>query len=612
MGISKSQLGSILSGQVRRLPDWDVVKGLVEAVRQYSADRGQLGQLSLTTGVEEFWRPRYAAVEHAFSYRQIQPAETPRIPEPAPPEPHPLVVPHQLPPAVSHISGRSAELAALDAVIAQDVPAGRAAIAVVGGMAGVGKTALAVHWAHKVAGRFPDGQLYVNLRGCDQDGPPMSPDAVVRDFLTALGVPAGQIPATEAARIALYRSLLYDRRMLVVLDNAHAVEQVRPLLPAGSGCLVLVTSRSRMAGLIAADGARSVMLDVLAGDAAGDLLARGLGAHRVAAEPRAVRDVVEWCGGLPLALVLVAALALTHPGVALDALAVRLLDGGHDPYALAGDPATDLGAAFSWSYRTLTQRAAGLFRLLGLHPAREVSVAAAASLAALPLTEATRRLSELSEAALVTERGSGWYALHGLVGAYAGGLAVHTDPEDARRAATVRLLDHYVHSARAAATLLDPGDDPDPVPLAPPAAGVTTEPRCTDRSSAMAWFDERRPVLHTVLHHAIGAGFAAHAWHLAWSLDAYLAHGGHRPDRLDIWQVALRAAERLDDPDARTLARRRLVGASVRLDRTVGVLAHNERALVPHQRRGGTRRTVLDGEVSSPACQGRGRAHPTG
>ncbi|WP_198347932.1 XRE family transcriptional regulator [Plantactinospora sp. KBS50] len=612
VGISKSQLGSILSGQVRRLPDWDVVKGLVEAVRRYGADRGRLGQLSLTTGVEEFWRPRYAAVEHAFSYRQIQRSETLRIPEPDPPEPHPPVVPHQLPPAASHISGRSSELTALDAVLAQDLPAGCAVIAVLGGMAGVGKTALAVHWAHRVAGRFPDGQLYVNLRGCDPDGPPMSPDAVVREFLTALGVRAGQLPSTAAARVALYRSLLYERRMLLVLDNANAVEQVRPLLPASPGCLVLVTSRSRMAGLIAADGARPVMLDVLADDAAGDLLARRLGAHRVAAEPRAVRNVVERCGGLPLALVLVAARALTHPGVALDTLAFRLFDGGREPNALASDPATELWAAFSWSYRTLSPPAARLFRLLSLHQGRDVSAAAAASLAALPLAEATLRLSELGEVALVTERRPGWYALHGLVGAYAGDLAAHTDPEDARRAAAVRLLDHYVHSARAAASLLDAGDDPNPVPLAPPAAGVTPEPRYTDRSPATAWFDERRPVLQTMLHHAIGAGFAAHAWHLAWSLDAYLVRGGHRSDRVDIWQVALRAAERLGDPDARTMARRRLAAASVRLDRPVEVLAHSERALVPHQRRGGTRHSGLDGEVSSPASPGRDRAQPTG
>ncbi|WP_158224110.1 NB-ARC domain-containing protein [Micromonospora wenchangensis] len=608
MGISKSQLGSILSGQVRRLPDWDVVKGLVEAVRKYSVDRGRLGQLSLTTGVEEFWRPRYTAVEHAFSYRQVQRSETPRVLEPAP---HPPVVPHQLPPAVSHLSGRSPELAALDAVIAQEAPAGCAMIAAVGGMAGVGKTALAVHWAHKVAHRFADGQLYVNLRGCDPDGPPMSPDTVVRDFLTALGVPASGIPATPAARIALYRSLLYDRRMLLVLDNAHTVEQVRPLLPASSGCLVLVTSRRRMAGLIVADGARSVMLDVLADNAAGDLLARRLGARRVAAEPGAVRDAVERCGGLPLALVLVAARALTHPGVALGTLAARLLDGGREPNTLASDPATDLRAAFSRSYRTLSPPAARLFRLLSLHPGQDVSAAAAASLAALPIAEATLRLSELSEAALVTERRPGWYALHGLVGAYAGDLAAHTDPEDVRRAATVRLLDHYVHSARAAAILVAPGDDPDPVPLDPPSTGVVPEPWYADRAPTTGWFDERRPVLQTVLDHAIGAGFAAHAWHLAWSLDAYLAHGGHRPDRVDIWQIALHAAERLDDPDARTTARRRLA-AAVRLDRTVEVLAHHERAPVPDQRRHGTRRTTLDAEVSSPASPGRGRAQPAG
>jgi transcriptional regulator with XRE-family HTH domain len=583
LGISKSQLGSILSGEVRRLPDWDVVKGLVEAVRKYSADRGRLGQLSLTTGVEEFWRPRYAAVEHAFSYRQIQRPETLQVAGPVPPEPYTPVAPHQLPPAVPHLSGRSPELAALDALIEQDVPAGFAVISVIGGMAGVGKTALAVHWAHQVAGRFPDGQLYVNLRGFDPAGPPMPPEEVVLDFLTALGVPAGQIPATASARVALYRSLLYGRRMLVVLDNAHAVEQVRPLLPASSGCLVLVTSRSRMAGLIAADGARSVMLDVLASDAASDLLARRLGGHRVAAEPRAVRDVVELCGGLPLALVIVAAQALTHPGVDLDTLAAQLFDGRGERAvmnALAGsDPTTDPEAVFSWSYRTLSPPSARLFRLLSLHPGRDIGVAAAASLVAVPPAEAGSMLSELTEAGLVTERMPGWYVLHDLLGAYANDLALRTDPPDARRAATIRMLDHYVHSTHAAATLLDPSDDPCPVPLAPPAAGVAPEQQHTDQEQATAWLNEQQAVLQTVLHHAIGTGFATHAWHLAWNLDTFLFRGGHRHDHLATWQVALRAAEQLDNPDARALAHRRLANASSRLDRTDEGLTDNERAL---------------------------------
>ncbi|MGE5830880.1 MAG: ATP-binding protein [Micromonosporaceae bacterium] len=589
LGIGKSQLGSILSGQIRQLPDWDVVKGLVEAVRKYSVDRGRLGQVSLTTGVEEFWRPRYAVVEHAFSYRQIQRSWKSRVAEPAPPEPDRPVVPHQLPPAVSHLSGRSAELAALDALIEQDVPAGCAVISAIGGMAGVGKTALAVYWAHQVAGHFPDGQLYVNLRGLDPASAPMPPEGVVLDFLTALGVPAGQIPATAAARVGLYRSLLYGRRMLVVLDNAHAVEQVRPLLPASSGCLVLVTSRSRMAGLIAAEGARSVMLDVLASDAASDLLARRVGRHRVAAEPQAVRDIVELCGRLPLALVIVAAQALTHPGVALDTLAAQLFDSRRERAvmdALAGsDPTTDPRAVFSWSYQTLSPPAARLFRLLSLHPGPDIGVAAAASLVALPSAETGSMLSELTEAALVTEQVPGWYVLHDLLGAYANDLALHTDSEDARRAATIRMLDHYVHSTHAAATLLDPNDDPSPVPLAPPAAGVTPEQHANQRQ-ATAWLNGRRPVLQAVLHHAMSTGFATHAWQLAWSLDTYLLRGGHRHDRLATWQVALRAAERLDNPGARALAHRCVANACIRLDRTAEGLVHNQRALALYQRSG--------------------------
>lgn len=589
VGISKSQLGSILSGQVRRLPDWDVVKGLVEAVRKYSADHGRLSQVSLTMGVEEFWRPRYAAVEHAFSYRQIQHSERLQVAEPVPPEAYTPVVPHQLPPAVSHLSGRSSELAALDALIEQDVPAGSAVISVIGGMAGVGKTALAVHWAHQVAGRFPDGQLYANLRGFDPTGTPIPPEGVVLDFLTALGVPVWRIPATAAARVALYRSLLYGRRMLVVLDNAHAVEQVRPLLPASSGCLVLVTSRSRLSGLIAADGARSVMLDVLAGDAAGDLLARRLGRHRVAAEPRAVRNVIELCGRLPLALVIVAAQALTHPGMALDTLTAQLFDSRRERAVMnapaGSDPTTDPKAVFSWSYRTLSPPAAELFRLLSLHPGRDIGVAAAACLVALPPAEAGTMLSELTEAALVTEQMPGWYALHDLVGAYADDLALRTDPEDARRAATIRMLDHYVHSTHAAATLLGPRDDPSPVPPAPPAAGVTLQ-RHANQRRATAWLNEQRPVLQTVLRHAISSGFPTHAWHLAWSLDTYLFRGHHWHDRLVTWQVALLAAEQLDNPDARALAHRRLANACIWLDRMAEGLVHNERALVLYQRSG--------------------------
>jgi len=259
------------------------------------------------------------------------------------------------------------------------------AICAVSGTAGVGKTALAVHWAHRVAGRFPDAQLYVNLRGFDPAGAALDPGQALRRFLDAFGVPAARIPADLDAQAGLYRSLLAGKRVLVVLDNARSAEQVRPLLPGAPGCLAIVTSRDQLAGLVATEGARPLALDLLTAADARKLLVRRLGADRAAGEPEAVEAIITACARLPLALTIAAARAATSPGFPLAAIAAELQESGSalDPLD-GGDLATDVRAVSSWSYHALSAGVARLFRLLGLHPGPDIPITGAASLAGIP------------------------------------------------------------------------------------------------------------------------------------------------------------------------------------------------------------------------------------
>ena len=358
----------------------------------------------------------------------------------------PVIVPRQLPAGAGFFAGREAELKELDELLDQadcedgaDEPGGAVVISAVAGMAGVGKTALAVHWARRVAGRFPDGQLYVNLRGYDAEGAAVTAEEVTGWFLVALGVPAGQIPADAQARCGLYRSVLAGRRVLVVLDNARDAAQVRPLLPGRPGCLVVVTSRSALAGLAAAEGARPLRLGPLGAEEGVRLLAARLGPERVAAEPGAVTELVARCGHLPLALAVMAARAAADPGLPLGVLAEQLAvaagaeavgaeaeaaGGAAGPgtgrleVLETGDPATSLRQLLSWSYRQLSPPAARMFALLGVHCGPDITVPAAASLAGVSRAEAGRALAELADASLAAEHRPGRYVLHDLVRGY--------------------------------------------------------------------------------------------------------------------------------------------------------------------------------------------------
>ncbi|HEU4424317.1 MAG TPA: BTAD domain-containing putative transcriptional regulator, partial [Pilimelia sp.] len=476
-------------------------------------------------------------------------------------------VPRELPADVYGFAGRGDELAWLDAVIAAtDERPTAVVISAISGTAGVGKTALAVHWAHRVRDRFPDGQLYVNLRGFDPSGTVMAPAEAVRRFLDALNVPPQRIPADPDAQVNLYRTLLADKTMLVVLDNARDPEQVQPLLPGARGCLVLVTSRNRLTGLVAAAGARALPLDLLTVDAARDLLIRRLGPARVTAEPDAVDEIITACARLPLALAVVAATAATHPRLSLAALAGQIRDSGDRLAVLStGDtPATDARSVFSWSYQALSDDSARLFRLLGLHPGPDISAAAAASLAAAPIDQVRPLLTELANAHLTTEHTPGRYTFHDLLRAYAADLAHATDTDQQRHAATHRILDHYLHTASAGSLLLDPHRDP--VEPAPPAASVAME-ALADPGEALAWFTTERLVLLAAVSHAAAAGFDDYAGHLASALTTFLRRQGYWADWAETQRVALAAARRLADRLGQAQAHRSLARAYIWLGR---------------------------------------------
>jgi DNA-binding SARP family transcriptional activator len=488
----------------------------------------------------------------------------------AAPAPAPLcaagagMVPRQLPAGVGFFAGREAELKQLNELLGQaglpdgtsgnGRPGGAVVISAVAGMAGVGKTALAVHWAHRVAARFPDGQLYVNLRGYDP-GVPVTADEATGWFLAALGVPAAQIPADAQARCGLYRSVLAGRRVLIVLDNARDAAQVRPLLPGGGGCLVMVTSRSALAGLAAAEGARPLRLGPLDDEQAALLLAARLGPERVAAEPEAVTELADRCGHLPLALAVMAARAAADPDVPLGVLAAQLArapdapaegqpPSGEGPGRLevldTGDPATSLSELLSWSYRQLSEPATAMFALLGVHCGPDITVPAAASLAGVPRVDAHRALAELADASLTAEHRPGRYVLHDLVRGYAAAQARQTLSEADIRVAIGRSLDHYLH------TMAIWSEIPRSFTPAAPAPGVVPE-RLAGEAQQVDWAQAEHQVLLRAIAQAAAAGRATQAWQIFERQSWFLGDQGYWADCQAAAQAVLAAGQAAGD-----------------------------------------------------------------
>jgi DNA-binding SARP family transcriptional activator/tetratricopeptide (TPR) repeat protein len=480
--------------------------------------------------------------------------------------------PAHLPPDLRTFAGRTQHLRRLDALL--DQGNGTVVISAITGTAGVGKTSLAVHWAHRIADRFPDGQLHVNLRGFDPHGTAMSPSEALGTFLEAFDIPPQRIPDSLTARVGLYRSLLAGRRILVLLDNAASAEQVRPLLPGAAGCLALVTSRNQLDGLIAGESAQPLTVELLTDPEAYELLTRRLGAARVAAEPQAVAEIVERCTRLPLALAIVAARAATRPTVSLATLARELADasGSLDPFA-GSDAATDVRAVFSWSYRTLSAPAARLFRLLSLHPGPDLTAPALASLAGLPPDRVAPLVTELVHGHLLTETTRGRYTTHDLLRAYAGECAAAQTPAE-RESALYRMADHYLHTARTADRSVNPYRDP--IDIAPPEPGTTPE----DPVDAMTWFESEHRVLLAVLGEADRLGMDRKAWQLAWALGTFLDRRGRWHDWESASRLALAAAERGNDPRGRAHAHRDLGGALAWLARYEDAHKHFQSALI--------------------------------
>jgi tetratricopeptide (TPR) repeat protein/transcriptional regulator with XRE-family HTH domain/DNA-binding SARP family transcriptional activator len=472
------------------------------------------------------------------------------------PRPDGVPVPRQLPAGIRHFTGRKPELDFLTAMMQEpgSPDGGSVVILVIAGTAGVGKTALAVHWAHQHAVGFPDGQLYADLRGFDPGGTPVDAAVAVRRFLDALHVPPARVPADSDAQFALYRSMLAGQRVLIILDNARDADQVRPLLPGAGGCTVLITSRSQLTSLVAVEGAVPVPVGLLAPQEARDLLARRLGADRVGREQAAADEVAGLCARLPLALNIAAARAAARPAMPLRELAARLCDARLDQLSAGGGHA-EVRAVFSWSYRALSAPAARLFRLLGLHPGPDISLPAIASLAAVDHGQARLALDELAGASLLAEHSPGRYMLHDLLRAYAAEQARDCDSEDERRAAVRRVLDHYLLTAHAAALLFLRRGQPPRLPATSP--GVTGTP-LPDEEHARAWCRAEQAVLPAAVTLAAGTGHAAHAWQLAWSIEIFPEQWRRWQEQLATGQAALAAAELAGDQAGQAYAHRHL------------------------------------------------------
>ena len=429
------------------------------------------------------------------------------------------VIPRQLSAPSRLFTGRAAELSRLTAALDEhERSPGQAAIWAISGAGSVGKTSLVLHWSHRNLDRFPDGQLWVNLRGFDPSGVPMSSELAVRGFLAALGAdPAASAVGLEG-HVGLYRSLVAGKRMLVVLDNARDSDQVIPLLPGSPGCMVLVTSRRQLAGLVIGHGARLLHLDVLPEGDARDLLARHIGAGRMDAEPDAVAELLSCCAGLPLAISSVAARAVAHPGFPLAALAADLRDAATRLDALeTGDQNASVRAVLSWSYQVLDPETATVFGLMGLAPGPDISLSAAASLTMLPTARLRLVLRDLESSSLVQQHVPGRYRMHALLRLAAADQVSRDQPAGARTAALRRVTDFYLHTAVAGLRWLSAGGPP--IDLGEPAVGCVPPP-LADQAAAVEWFDAEYACLLAARDLAVAEGWHSRAWQLARAMSS--------------------------------------------------------------------------------------------
>ncbi|MFJ6676007.1 ATP-binding protein [Actinosynnema sp. NPDC091369] len=478
-----------------------------------------------------------------------------------------MFVPRELPSAVYGFTDRAEQLAEMDLMLTsadESTTSAAVVISAISGTAGVGKTAFVTHWANRVKDRFPDGQLYVNLHGWGPQGPLSSAEALA-GFLRSLGLSNDQIPHNADERAARFRSLVAGRRMLIVLDNARDAGQIRPLLPGTSSCVVLVTSRNSLPGLVSRDGARRINLDLLPQPQAVALLRMLIG-RRVEAEPAAAEALVRHCARLPLALRIVAELAVANADAPLRELVrdledeesrLDLLEAGDDPY-------TAVRAVLSWSYRNLDPSEARAFRLLGLHPGRDFDENSAASLIGASPAEARKRLGALVRAHLVERNQATRYQMHDLLRVYAADLATQEESADSKEVALQRLFDYLLRVAASAAQVAFPQEQRY-LPIVP--AVERHDPELLDDYRAAEWLEAERTTLLAVAVQADSRQPPAYAGLMSAILARYLDSRSHFDDAVALHTVAVSASREAGDTEGEARATANLGTVYQRLGR---------------------------------------------
>ncbi|WP_285629366.1 tetratricopeptide repeat protein [Actinoallomurus iriomotensis] len=495
-----------------------------------------------------------------------------------------LPVPRQLPADPASFVGRETDLAALDSLLTKSGNARAVVISAIAGSGGVGKTTLAVHWAHQIREHFPDGDLFVNLRGYDS-GQPMTPKQALDGFLRALDVPSEKIPPELDVQAALFRSLLNGRRMLVVLDNAASVEQVRPLLPGTAGCFTLITSRSHLSGLAAREGVGRVPIDVLSPEHAVDLLRQVIGDSRIDAEPDMTAELARRCGYLPLALRIAADRAVTHPHLMLSDLVEELVDERDllDALASDDDETTAIRTVFSWSYKKLPPDAARTFRLLALNAGPDLSGEAAAALTGSTGPRVRRLLDTLTSQHLLEQTRRNRYRFHDLLRVYAAERATLDESEAERTVAVRRMLDWYVHTALRARRVIQPNVyevSIDPVDPSYPPLDFSTH------DEALEWYEQERTNLVIAVRQAAEVGYEPAAWKLTIVLIPFFSLRWDLDEWLGSLQLGLGAARRLGDQNAEALILLELGDLHWELRHFDEAIDHHQRALPLSQNAG--------------------------
>lgn len=486
-----------------------------------------------------------------------------------------VVIPRQLPAAPRLFEGRANEVAKLSELLIEKT--NTHGVALISGIGGIGKTALALHWAHQHISHFPDGQLYVNLRGFDPSGEPVTPAAAVRGFLDALAVDPAVISVSIDAQAALYRSLVAGKRMLVVLDNAASTAQIEQLLPGGPSCTVVVTSRRRLTDLYLL-GAHMLDLDVLPPEKARQLLSLHIGQKRVEAEPDAANEILQHSAGLPLAISILAARAATRPTFSLAVLTAELRNTSTRLDALGiGDQTANLRTVLSWSYRALDAPHSRLFRLLGLAPGSDIGLHAASSLSAQPIAETQSLLQELETVHLVQQHIPGRYRMHDLVRLYAVERADHDEPSHERISGLRRLVGFYLHTADAGDALLYPHRRS--VKVDRPTTGCTPF-QLKSIADALMWFETEHRCVMATIRLAEQQNWHVSVWHLTRTLTGFHLRRGHLQENLTVWRAGLKSAKHLNDPIVHSWAHRGLGSILSRFASHTDAVAHLTQALI--------------------------------